>query len=576
MADERVSNAPVRLAIDFGTSHTVAVVRRDGQQPRSLLFDGSPLLPSCVYAAPGGELHTGRDAERLAQVDPGGFDPHPKRTVDQDVVLLGHHEFAPAALIGAVLGRVARAAAEAGAGPSAPAILTCPADWGRRRRAVLLHGAQQAGIRVEALVDEPVAAGTYCLDILDVAVGQALVVFDFGGGTLDVAAMRREPDGLRVLATGGLDNLGGLDVDAALVGQLGQLLGVRDPALWQRLANPTDAAALRDRRAFWAEVRAAKEMLSRTTSAPVPLPGDVGALHLTREELDRVAGPLVDRAVDETRRLLRDSRIGPDQLAGIFLVGGASRMPLVASKLHARLGVAPAVPEQPELPVAFGALRAAAVPTPPPGPSPEWPVTTRDIGVAPPAGAATRSRRGRIAAGLLAAVTLLAVAPIWWYVSQQSPDDTGSGAWQGPTGTASAGAAPTTPGPGLPAGFVSCADDRLCPTTATCWGGPVIIAGTATAKKIDCAKPHYSETFVAGYLPEEAIGVAFFELQERADIRRLCATSVLLARRRDPATTGTWEWRALPVQLGEYTVVHCIGSRAGEKARTGALFRAGA
>src|SRR6266542_4838213 len=59
----------VRLAIDLGTSHTVAVVRRDDQPPRTLLFDGSPALPSGVFAASDGALHTGRDAERLAQGD---------------------------------------------------------------------------------------------------------------------------------------------------------------------------------------------------------------------------------------------------------------------------------------------------------------------------------------------------------------------------------------------------------------------------------------------------------------------------------------------------------------------------
>ena len=72
-----------RLAIDLGTSHTVGVVRRDGQQVRALLFDGSPLLPSGVAAGADGTLLTGRDAERIAQVEPDRFEPHPKRRVDE-------------------------------------------------------------------------------------------------------------------------------------------------------------------------------------------------------------------------------------------------------------------------------------------------------------------------------------------------------------------------------------------------------------------------------------------------------------------------------------------------------------
>src|SRR5262249_56287040 len=82
--------------------------------------------------------------------------------------------------------------------------------------------------------------------------------------------------------------------------------------------------------------------------------------HLTREELERVAGPLIDRAVDETRRVFQRAGLS-DGGAGILLVGGSSRIPLVASRLHTRFGIAPTVPEQPELPVAYGALLTGAV-----------------------------------------------------------------------------------------------------------------------------------------------------------------------------------------------------------------------
>src|SRR5439155_11176815 len=137
---------------------------------------------------------------------------------------------------------------------------------------------------------------------------------DFGGGTLDVTVVRRDPDALRVLAVGGLDDLGGVDVDAALVGHLGQLVELREPRVWARLEHPNSTGELRDRRTFWWDVRGAKEMLSRVAAAPVQVPGREEALHITREELDRVAGPLVDRAVDETRRVLQRAGVGSSQL----------------------------------------------------------------------------------------------------------------------------------------------------------------------------------------------------------------------------------------------------------------------
>jgi actin-like ATPase involved in cell morphogenesis len=361
-----------RLAVDLGTCHTVAVVRRGGEAPRALLFDGSPLLPSGVFAGPGGALQVGRDAERMSTSDPARFEPFPKRRVDEGTVLLGDAEVGVVDLFTALLRRVAEEARQAGVAPPGATVLTCPADWGPRRRAALLAAARAAGLAPPSgdvpLVDEPIAAATYCERVLgqQVAPGRCLAVFDFGGGTLDVTVVRRDPDGLRVLAVGGLDDLGGVDIDAALVGHLGQLIGLHAPGVWGRLESPTSTGELRDRRTFWTEVRAAKEMLSRTAAAPVPVPGREEALHLTREELERVAGPLVDRAVDETRRVLQRAGVDRAQLAGILLVGGSSRIPLVASRLHTRFGVAPTVPEQPELPVAYGALLTPAPPMPAP------------------------------------------------------------------------------------------------------------------------------------------------------------------------------------------------------------------
>ncbi|HKS99979.1 MAG TPA: Hsp70 family protein, partial [Rugosimonospora sp.] len=355
-----------QLVIDLGTCHTVAVVRRAGEAPRPLLFDGSPLLPSGVYRdAASGRLVVGRDAERLAAAAPSQFEPYPKRTIDDGSVLLGDAAVPVVDLLAAILHRVTAEAAQLGGDPGV-VTLTCPADWGPRRRELLLAAANAAGMARVHLVDEPIAAATYCVEVLgqQVPPGRCLLVFDFGGGTLDVTVVRREqpPNGLRVLAVGGLDDLGGVDVDAALVGHLGQLISLRAPQLWQRLAQPRGTGETRDRKAFWDQVRAAKEMLSRSASAPVPLPGSDDALHLTREELERVAGPLVDRAVDETRRVLQRAGVSGADLAGILLVGGSSRIPLVASRLHARFGIAPTVPEQPELPVAYGALVATPAP----------------------------------------------------------------------------------------------------------------------------------------------------------------------------------------------------------------------
>ena len=342
------------IGVDLGTSNTVAVVRWPDGRTRPLLHDGAPILPSGVFADEAGRLHVGRDAQRLAQLDPARFEPNPKRRIDEAGVLLGEREVPVVDLLGALLGAVARAAVEA-VGFLPPAVMTYPAAWGQRRRDVLTAAATRAGWPPVRLVPEPVAAARYFTGTLrrPVPVGSSLAVFDFGGGTLDIAVVRNDGNGFAVLGSGGIEDLGGLDIDAALVEHLG---GVT-------------AADWRQRRLFWDDVRGAKEMLSRTTVAPVAVPGAERAVHLTREELERVASPLLRRAVYETGAVIGRCGLRPDQLAGLFLVGGSSRLPLAARLLHAELGVAPTTLEQPEVPVAEGALAELPVQAPAPAPT---------------------------------------------------------------------------------------------------------------------------------------------------------------------------------------------------------------
>src|SRR5438105_240601 len=127
----------IHLGIDFGTSHTVAVLRWPDGRARPLLFDGSPMLPSAVYAEPTGSLIVGRDAVRSARMDPSRFEPNPKRRIDDGVVLLGDREVPVVEVIGSVLGVVADEARRTAGGLPASTTLTHPASWGTPRRQLL-------------------------------------------------------------------------------------------------------------------------------------------------------------------------------------------------------------------------------------------------------------------------------------------------------------------------------------------------------------------------------------------------------------------------------------------------------
>ena len=383
------------LGVDFGTSNTAAMVATPDGRTRPLLFDGSPLMPSAVYLDPGGRLLVGRDAERTARLDPGRFEPNPKRRVDEGVVLLGGTEVPVARLVAAVLAQVLTEARRSlGAAPD-QVRLTHPERWGERRRAVLLEAARMAGLGTVRLIAEPVAAASYYTAALGSAlpVGRALAIYDLGGGTFDAAVVRRTPTGFEVLAEAGIADLGGLDFDQAIVEHLGRVYAASHPQQWTRLVNPADSGDRRNRRMLYEDVRGAKEMLSRTASTDVHLPTLQADAHLTRDELETLVRRYLEHTVLCLRQTVGQARLAPAHLAGIFLVGGSSRIPLAAHLIHSGLGVAPTTLEQPETVVVEGALyldrpapQAAgrsgapqAAPPPRPAPPQSPPVLLRSV-----------------------------------------------------------------------------------------------------------------------------------------------------------------------------------------------------
>ncbi|GGM67807.1 Hsp70 family protein [Dactylosporangium sucinum] len=339
-----------RLGVDFGTSTTVGMLQRPDGRVLPLLFDGSPLLSSAVLLGLDGRLHTGRDAAHLARGAPERLEPNPKRRIDDVTVLLGDAEVAVLDLIVAVLRRVTTEATRV-AGPIADIVLTHPANWGSGRRALLAEAARQVGYGGIELVGEPLAAAMYLAHARggDLPVGACVLVYDLGAGTCDVTLLRRQPTGFAPVASDGLNDLGGLDVDAAVIAFLQATYG----ELW------TTPAA---RRQLWDDVRSAKEMLSRASGTLVMVPALAKEVPLGREQLEGLARPVLRPTIAMTRALLQQSGVPASSVAGVFLVGGSSRIPLVATLLHEALGIAPLVAEQPELVVAEGSLYASSLP----------------------------------------------------------------------------------------------------------------------------------------------------------------------------------------------------------------------
>ncbi|WP_433209509.1 Hsp70 family protein [Dactylosporangium sp. CS-047395] len=349
-----------RLGVDFGTSNTVAMLAWPDGHVRPLLFDGSPTLPSSVYADAQQGLLTGRDAMHAARISPERYEPNPKRRIDEPAVLLGDHEISTVDLIAAVLVRVAGEARRVSGGALGPATITCPAAWAQTRRGVLIAAAERAGLGRVTLVPEPVAAAQVFLSIAgQVGPGSAFVVYDLGAGTFDASVVRHGNGTFEVLSAEGLSTSGGLDIDAAIVGYLGAVHAGRDPQAWQRLTHPATSADRRANRLLWDDVRNAKEMLSRTSSTMIHVPTFETDAPLGRDQFEELARPILTATVTSTRAAIAAAGLNRAEVKGVFLVGGGSRIPLVATLLHQALGVAPTVVEQPELVVAQGAVGAS-------------------------------------------------------------------------------------------------------------------------------------------------------------------------------------------------------------------------
>jgi hypothetical protein len=348
------------LGVDFGTVYTVAMARWPDGHTRAILVDGSPLLPSAVYLEPDGHLIAGRDAVYGARLDPARFEPTPKRRIADRSVPLGGRGFPVAELVAAVIDRIAEEWRRT-AGPAPTDVtLTCPADWDTHRRQILVDAAGRAGLDDIRLVAEPIAAAAYYIELLghDVPIGSAVLVHDFGAGGLDVSLVAHGAEGLEVIAVDSRDDISGLDVDATVVEHLRSR---HADAAWHRLTEPTSRSERRAQRQLWDDVRVAKERLSRSQAADLVVPLLDIEVHLTRAEFETVAGPILDEAVQVTKRLLRWADLPAEQLTGVFLVGGVSRIPLLATLLHRELGELPVTIEQPELAVAEGGILATAL-----------------------------------------------------------------------------------------------------------------------------------------------------------------------------------------------------------------------
>jgi actin-like ATPase involved in cell morphogenesis len=348
------------LGVDLGTSFTGAAVSHAGQTRMVTLGDQTVLMPSVVRVQPDGTLLTGDSGSRSTTgEDPGRTGRNFKRRLgDPTPLVLGGQPHSAVSLLAATLDSVMQAATKLEGTPLPDRIvLTYPAVWGPYRREQFDEVPRRAGLNEVALVSEPEAAATHYAARRQLGEGDLVAVYDLGGGTFDTTVTRVTAGGVEILGVPeGVEWIGGVDFDEAVLAHVDRSLGGALSAL-----DPRDpASALILQRVRQACVQA-KEALSRDTSTSMvlSLPGQDAEVRLTRDEFESMIRTPLESTLEALHRTLNSAGVRPGQLAGVLLVGGSSRIPLVSQMLSADLGRPVLVDPQPQHCVALGAASIA-------------------------------------------------------------------------------------------------------------------------------------------------------------------------------------------------------------------------
>ena len=347
------------LGVDLGTTFTAAAVARDGRIEMATLGDHTDAVPSVVLIRDDGTVLTGGVAERRAMTEPDRVARAVKRRFgDPMPVILGGAPHPATALIAYQLRNVVDVVSDREGGRPSMVTLTHPANWGPYKCELFAQVPRLAGLGEVHMLTEPEAAAAHYAHNERLDPGALVAVYDLGGGTFDATVLRTTEHGFDILGRPeGIEGLGGVDFDEAVFTHVDQTL---DGAV-SRL-DPADpratSAAIRLRH----ECVTAKETLSADTETTIPvlLPELQTEVRLTRGEFEKMIRPAVGATIASLRRALQSAQIDPSQLHTVLLVGGSSRIPMVAHLVSAELGRPTSVDTHPKHAIALGAAAVGA------------------------------------------------------------------------------------------------------------------------------------------------------------------------------------------------------------------------
>jgi molecular chaperone DnaK len=339
---KRVSEMSRIIGIDLGTSNSAAAIMEGGRPSIIPSAEGTSIggkaFPSYVAFTKEGELLVGEPARRQAVTNPEGTIKAIKRKMgtDHKVKVYGK-EYTPQQVSAFILQKIKRDA-EAHLGDEIrKAVITVPAYFNDNQRQATKDAGAIAGLEVVRIINEPTAAAlAYGIDKTEQE--QKILVFDFGGGTLDVTIMEFSEGVFEVVSTSGDTQLGGTDMDEILMDYV-----------VEEFKKESGVDLRHDNMAMWRVREAcekAKIELSTTQTTEINLPfitaDQTGPKHLsrniTRAKLEELVDPVVRKCKGPLDQAMRDAGLNPDKIDKIIMVGGPTRMPLVQRFLETVIG----------------------------------------------------------------------------------------------------------------------------------------------------------------------------------------------------------------------------------------------
>lgn len=354
------------IGIDLGTSNSAAAALIGGKPTIIQAAEGTSVggkaFPSVVAFTRDGQLIVGEPARRQMISNPEGTVLAAKRKMGTDFKFnVFGKEYTPQQISSFILQKIKRDA-EAFLGETVDkAVITVPAYFNDNQRQATKDSGEIAGLQVVRIINEPTAASlAYGLD--KVQKDLKIMVYDFGGGTLDVTIMEMGGGVFQVKSTSGDTQLGGTDMDNALVDYV-----LQEFRKQSGLDVKNDKAAMmRIREA----VEKAKIELSNIVTTEINLPflaydATTGPknliLTLTRAKLEELLRPIVERCRTPMMQALQDSKITPSEVDKIILIGGPTRMPIVRQFVASVMGKEPERGVDPMEAVAMGAAVQGAI-----------------------------------------------------------------------------------------------------------------------------------------------------------------------------------------------------------------------